>query len=244
MKNNLILFVLCLIVIACNNEEPVDNTITVKANDLFMAPKQTYNLKATSIQKITYSSDNEFYAAVSDSGIVTAGKVGSTNIILNNGTDKKSIKITTVSSNNLYPDPVLEFGTSKSAIMAKLGTPSYQASNGAYAGIRYDNATTTTLGTIYYFTDDKLDLVFTRVKSGYTSLLGSYLTDRFASVGQVDGSFLFVNALTSSKITIAVSLELYSVDYWDVEYFPYSSSSKIKEKMKMVASLPSCILSN
>jgi len=234
MKKIIILFALSLSFWGCSKEEElVDNTIEVKTDNLSLAPKQSYDTKAVSNLKITYSSENEFYAAVSDNGIITGGKVGTTNIILDNGVDNKTIKVTTISSNYLYPDPILDFGSSKNSIISKLGTPAYQATGGNISGIRYDNATNTTLGTAYYFTDDKLTLIQTRVKTEYSTLLSSYLTDRFAPVAQSDGSFFFINALTPSKVTIAVRLTLESVDYWDVVYMAYTSSSKLQSNIKL-----------
>jgi hypothetical protein len=234
MKKIIILFVLSLTFWGCSKEEePVDNTIKVETDDLSLAPKQTYDIKAVSNSEITYSSENEFFASVSNNGIITGGRVGTTNIILETGVDKKTIKVTTISSNYLYPDPILDFGSSKSSIISKLGTPDYQQSIGNTIAIRYDNAPNTTLGTGYFFTDDKLTIIQTRVKSAYSSLLSSYLSDRFVPVAQSDGSFIFFNALNPSKITVGVSLTLYSVDYLDVEYIAFSSSSNMVSNIKL-----------
>jgi len=203
----------------CDNEE-VDYTIKITSTNVSLLPSQSYNIGATSTKKITYTTENNFNATVSELGIITSGKVGSTNIILSNGVDSKTIKVTTYSTNLLYPDPVLTFGVSKSTIITKLGTPSYQESNGNYSSIRYDDATNTTDGTGYFFTDDKLTMVQTRVKSAYSSQLTSYLTDRFVPAGQIDGIFVFFNAIDAEKVTVGVGLQLYNSSYWNVTYSP------------------------
>jgi hypothetical protein len=224
--NSLSIVVSLIIATGCADvTEEVDNSITLDSNEVSLASGGQYTIDATSTKAILYSTDNEFNATVSNSGVITAGKVGKTKIHLTNGFDEKSISVTTYSTNLLYPDPILSFGSSKSTITSKLGAPAYEASSGNTVGIRYDNATNTTDGTAYFFENDRLTLVQTRVKSEFTSLLSSYLNDRFAAAGQVDGTFFYFNAFDSSKITVGVGLALYSTSYWNVTYMAYTNST-------------------
>lgn len=207
-----------ILVTGCSKDE-IDS-ITVKSDAISVLVGSKIDLGATSGSKITYTSDNPYYATVSDAGIVTGGRVGSTNITLKNSTVSKIVKVTTISTNFLYPDPLLAFGASQSEMVAKLGTPTVQNTT----GIMYNNSANTTDGTLYLFTNDKLTQVTVFVKTSFSSLLSSYLTDRFAYAGQMSGSYIYFNDIVSSKITIGVSCTLQSND-WYVIYTPYTSTN-------------------
>lgn len=223
-----LLFVVVVLFAGCSSNNPIDNSIKISSESISVLSGAKISLKATSLEKITYSSGNNYYATVSDSGLVTGGRIGTVNITLKNNSDTKTVKVTTYTTNFLYPDPILDFGVSKSSIISKLGTPAYQATSGNLSGIRYDNSTSTTAGTVYYFTDDKLNLIQVRVKTAYTTLLTSYLTDRFAYAGQSSGSFIFFNEIDSKKITVGVSNTLFNTDYWQVAYVAYTPSSSVR----------------
>jgi len=228
MKKIIILFTLSLILFDCSKgNEPIGNSIKIEQDNTSLYPNQTYDIKAISNLKITYSSENNFYATVSNNGIITGGKVGTTNIILDNGIDKKIIKVTIISSNNLYPDPVLDFGCSESSIINKLGTP-YDKESDSYGNyIEYYNAPITTYGIYYFFSNNQLVNVRIDVKINYIDFLNLYLSDRFILGDQTAYGFFYQNALISSEPTIDISVlkfTSYGINYYYVTYSPHKSS--------------------
>ncbi len=113
--------------------EKIDKSITLTSTDQAMHFDDEFQIIASSVSPIRYTSEDEYHAKVSESGLVTAGKVGETNIVLSNGSDSRKLKIAVTPESNLYPEPDLTFGMTKSQVMAKIGNPRYQ--HGRWSGV-------------------------------------------------------------------------------------------------------------
>ncbi|WP_165042378.1 Ig-like domain-containing protein [Dysgonomonas sp. ZJ709] len=223
----LLLFVLPLIFVSCGSDD--DNSLSLKEAEKTLKYGNTYQINASSDNKITYTSENEYHATVSESGLITAGRIGETNILLTDGNDTKEFKVTVNPESNLYPEPNVEFGISKSDLIKKLGTPDYQTSE----GIRYDNYSSNAPQVAYLFdSSDKLETSVTMVKTAYSSELGTFLGERYVYGTSIeeDYTLIFINNLKLENATMMIGASLYNTSYWMTIYTTYthqkSSSAK------------------
>jgi hypothetical protein len=202
-----------------------DKSIQSVSSDQTLHYDDEFQIQATSITPITYTSENEYHAEVSTSGLVTAGRVGETIIVLTNGEDTKKIKITVTPESNLYPEPELTFGMSRSAVKAKYGTPLTDTSSGmGYTG--YSDSAPMLL--CLFDASDKLTTYGVVVKTAYSSQLGVFLSERYVLMGIDNDDYLlaFVNGLDQDSVTMGIAASVYSTAYWQVTYSPYTLSSR------------------
>jgi hypothetical protein len=219
---------LSLIFVSCSKDDEVDKLITLDSSAKTLYFGDEYQIKATSNTPLLYSSEDEYHASVSEPGLVTARFVGETNVVLSNGNDTKKVLITVKAQSNLYPDPNMEFGISKSALITKYGTPDDETET----GILYDNFSNAAEAVMYIFDENnKLKSTAVVVKTSYSSNLGTFLVERYLPV-DID-NLIFVNALKPEDATMLIGADLYNLSYWLVVYAPYNSttrSSQIKAK--------------
>ncbi len=221
-----LLAITTLVFAGCDKEgDGESNAIRLTSSDQTMYYGDEFQINATSDTPITYTSESEYHAEVSASGLVTAGRVGQTNIVLTNGEDTKRIKITVRPQSNLYPEPDLTFGMSRSAVKAKLGTPDAETED----AIRYDDYSSNAPQLACLFDEvDKLSSYAVLVKTSYSSQLGDFLAERYvaAIVDPDEEVFLFLlNALDPYDATMSIGVSIYNLSYFMVLYAPVSSTT-------------------
>lgn len=242
MKNFFTLTLLVTLFMGCSSDNDNDNAdkIVLNTSDLTMYYDDEIQIDAKSDSKISYSSQNEYYASVSDGGVIKAGRVGETRIALTNGKDTKSLKVTIRAKRDLYPEPNIEFGISRSDLIKKLGTPD----NETVDGIGYYNYSINAPQVAYLFdSNDQLRSSAVLVNSTQSSSLGSFLAERYLSIGSKDYTFFYINSLLSQKPTMGVGATLSNINYWMVLYMPFSdtqekntfnSDSEMKKKLENI----------
>ena len=203
------------------NKDNNSNIISLKVSETTLYHDDEYQIEATSNSKITYSSENEYHARISESGLVTAMFVGETNILLSNSEDSKTFKVIVKPKSNLYPEPNVTFGDSKSSIIAKLGTPNSTTST----GIAYSNYSNSAPILMFLFdSSNKMTSYVIMVRSAYSSALADFLLERYLPVAEQDGLYMFINGLNVNTATMVVGLELYDSSYWMVGYLPNTTT--------------------
>lgn len=206
---------------SCSKEDGPDNSITVQSSEKTLYFGDEYQIKATSNLPISYTSNDEYHAAVSETGLVTARFVGETEILLSNGSETKEVPVTVEGKSNLYPKPHLDFGISRSKLIGELGTPDAEIEE----GVGYGSYSSAAPMIMYLFDEnDNLRSVGVLVSTVYSSDLGTFLSERYLPADPEN--LIFINALEESRTTMLVAAELYDQDYWMVLYIPYSSSAK------------------
>lgn len=229
MKKLLLLLLIApFIFISCGSDDD-DDSISLKETEKALKHGETYQINATSGNKITYASENEYHATVSESGLVTAARIGETQISLSDGKSAKKFKVTVSPESTMYPDPNLEFGISKSDLIKKLGTPSKETAD----GMSYDNFSTKAPQVAYLFdSNNKLKSVGVIVKTAYSSELGTFLRERYVYGTSIeeDYTLVFVNALKLENATMLIGASLYNTSYWMTIYMPYSNTKSRVQK--------------
>jgi len=235
MKKGLVLLtvVLPLMFAGCSKDDDPD-LISLKVSEKTLYYGDEYQIEATSKAAIAYTVENEYHAKVSETGLVTARFVGETNVILSNGEDTKNFKVIVKPKNNLYPEPDVKFGDSKSSIVAKFGTPDDETSDETSSLIAYSDYSNAAPGLIFVFdSSNKLSGYCVVVKSMYSSTLGVFLGERYLLVDTESyDTFGFVNGLNMSTATMAIILQLYNISYWTVTYVPITSTSTKNTSLK------------
>lgn len=218
-----IVFIATLIVSFNSCDKDDADLISLSVTEKTLNFEDEYQIEATSVSPITYSVENEYNAEVSETGLVTARFVGETNILLENAEDKNTFKVIVEPKYNLYPEPNVEFGDTKSSIIAQFGSD-YTATTSAIGYTDYSSAAPIVM--FMFDTNNKLTSYAIMVKSFYSSTLADFLTERYLIVGEEDGVFLFLNGLDTTSATMVIGLELYNISYWMVMYIPNTSSTK------------------
>lgn len=216
----LFLLVLPFVLGSCGSDDD-DDSISLKETEKVLKYGETYQINATSSNKISYTSENKYHATVSESGLVTAGRIGETQISVSDGKSTKKFKVTVNAESNLYPEPNIEFGISKADLIKKLGTPDSQTDS----GIGYLNYSTNAPIAMYLFdSNGKLNSSTVMVKTAYSSELGTFFKERYVYGTSIeeDYTLIFVNALKIEDATMLIGASLYNANYWSTTYMPYA----------------------
>lgn len=215
MKKILFVFVVLVSVLSSCSSSDDDKGIELMSKDVVLSFEEEYKIDAKSESKILYTSENKYHASVSENGTITGGRVGETNILLNNGEDTKKIKVTIEAKSNLYPEPNLEFGISRADLIKKLGKPD----NNSDDGIAYTSFSANAPIAAYFFDEnDRLSSVAVMVKTSQSSNLGKFLVERYVPFSSENGLALFMNALVVKDVTMLVGAKVFNLSYWQVLY--------------------------
>jgi hypothetical protein len=214
-----VLFILALalpmVFVGCSKEE--QDLIWLNSSQKTLYHEDEFQIEATSNSKITYSSENEYHAKVSETGLVTAQFVGETNILLSNSEDSRTFKVTVQPKINLYPEPDVKLGDTKSSIIAKFGSPDSETEN-VIAYTDYSSAAPILM--FSFDASNKMTGYSIMVNSLYSSVMSDFFLERYLIVTERDGTFLFINGISLNTATMAISLSLYNTSYWQVIYMP------------------------
>lgn len=203
------------------DEEP--DVISLKVSEKTLCYEDEYQIEATSKAEIDYMVENEYHADVSATGVVTAWYVGETNVILSNGEDTKVFKVIVKPRSNLYPEPDVQFGSSRSSLKTKFGVPDVDTESGmSYTG--YSSAAPILM--LLFDSSNKLTGYAVMVRSAHTSALADFLFERYLLVTESEDTYFFINGLDPGTAPMLIGLDLYNVQYWRVLYMPNPSSSK------------------
>lgn len=170
----------------------------------------------------TISSSNRF-VAYGKKNTVNAWHVGETALLVNG---KKTISLTVYPLYYLYDDPICEWGCSMDYVKAKQKEGTYN-SKSTNEMLAYDDAGGATL-LAYSFKNGKLNAVLAMVSTNHTSILGSYLAERYLMLPIYKGEktyFAGIDAIDEEHANTFVLMEVYNTSYWMIYYTKYSDSS-------------------
>lgn len=215
MKKLILLTLIVAAFIGCSKDEP--DLISLPLTEKTLNYKQEYQIQATSKSAIAYFSVDEYHATVDESGLVKARYVGETDIELTNAESTARLKIIVAPTINLYPEPDVKYGMSKSEVISKFGTPYGSTSN----AIVYNNYSNKAPELLFLFDDNgKLIAYSLFVKISYVPDLLSFLEERYIliDVNVEEYTTIFINGLTEDTATLAISTGLYDMTYYMVAY--------------------------
>ena len=171
---------------------------------------------------VDVETSTNFIATVSSNGMVYAHHVGEATI----SSGSQSCRVTVRPRYNLYADPYLEWGASRSQVQSRLGTA--DSDNGEMLMYRLERD----MAAAYAFENNRLAGVMVVVPIIYSSTLVDHLLERYnaAAIGDVVGGstddFIFANGTDEHRPDTAVVASLEGLDYWAVMYVPYPTETR------------------
>lgn len=217
--NKLIPFALmgaALISAGCQKEA---TPLTVSPESVTLYSEGTAQITASPVDDVTYTSQDDFYAEVNETGLITANKVGQTNITVSSPNGVKSIPVTVIPKYTLYEDLTPYVGVPLSTITAKFGTDYTTATNKSGSVTYTFKAPTSYVAGIGFIIENgKCTSIMAAVSTKYTSMLTKYLIERYNIVGMQNDYYFFLNHDKNVTITYTV----YSYSALMVLYTPYT----------------------
>ena len=199
-----------MVFVGCTEDEKEPPSLEPIVLDLYKGENATLTYKGG---KCTWSSDEPAIASVSNTGIVTGNLVGSTQIHAN----KFSCCVTVYPKYNTYEEPYISWGSSINTVDAvndnKNERLQYDKKGLIYKGKGNANSY------IYLFENEKLSSSAVLIDISHMEEVIEFLSERYIPIGSDDTnsfSFTFIDY----KKTMGISLNLYSVKYLQIVYFP------------------------
>lgn len=179
--------------------------ITLEETSTTMNSGDTYQINAECEFPITYTSEDEYVASVSEDGEVTANFVGTTNIMLETEGDSQAFEVTVAPVSELYPEPEIQFGESKEAIIERFGEPNAETEDAIGYGSYSEN---TTMLMVVFTEDDLVDYYAVILNVEYAEELDTFLGERYLYVNEEDGVKAYINALNENDATMYIGSQL------------------------------------
>ena len=165
-----------------------------------------------------WSSDYNFVASITGNTI-KANHVGEATIF--NEESSLYAKVIVKGKHNMYEEPYMQWGASKSTVIGKFGQP--DATSGSM--IAYKNSNNKAPVTVYSFENDKLKYAAMMINTLYGTELVDFLAERYiaaAQVGTYDFAFVHRDNKDNMDLLVYVSLD---TDYITVIYMPNTTKS-------------------
>ena len=219
MRKIVLFAVFVVVLVGCKKED--ENDIQVKNPNIEVKAGSSIQIEATSSSPITYFTENEFYASVNSTGLITANRVGEVSILLDNSEKNARVQVKILPVFTTYQDPYLNFGASKDDVIKSVGSPSRTNDDG---DLIYDNYSTAATLAMYFFNGSKLESVGVAVKTSYATELGNFIRERYSQY-LVDGyDIYYINSLNINTATMIVGVRI-NISALMVVYMPTETLS-------------------
>jgi len=198
----------------------VEAVITLEETSATLHSGETYQIQAECEFPITYTSENEYYASVSEEGEVTANFVGSTNIVLESESDTQTFVVTVEPVSNLYPEPEVEIGATKEAIIEQFGTPDIDEDE----TLGYYNYSEN--GTMLMVMFDEEGLVYAIaviLDVSFEEELNTFLGERYLYVQEHEGMKIYINGLTLEETSMIIGSQILEDQFLMAVYEAYTN---------------------
>lgn len=176
----------------------------------------------TNNQKVSFTSEDDYFASVDESGLVTANKVGRTDIVIESRREKVSIPVNVTPRYCYFNEPFIGFGSHLDKIIELYGD-CYASFNGEYAYVGYgpENA-----GLKFYFEDDALVKVKVTLNSTDGSIdIDSFMQERYDELTSTDKTQVkrYTNDLNGQSPAMITVYKIPEINIIDIEYKPFVS---------------------
>ena len=176
---------------------------------------------STNVDDATFSSSDEYYATVSETGLVTGEKVGETEIVVSSSSGTVKVPITIMHQYSLYPDVDGLVGKTLSDITKVMGS-NYESSTSSSGEMTYlyRNPTSYVDAIMFMMKGSVVETIGVLVPTTNTSMIAKHLIERYTVAGMQNDMYFFLN---HGKQT-AIAMQVYSVKYIIVMYLANTSS--------------------
>lgn len=226
----------CVVFSSCGSDDSEDLSLSVSPSSVTLHYDETVQLRVSG-NADSWESEDLFVAKVNTLGSVTGGHVGTTRIKATQGSRTGYSTITIVPKYDLYDTPITKFGTTKETIKSK-ETHSLSSENNTSLVYTYSDGIHPCV-VVYLFEDGRMNGVAVSLNYSDYNVAGYCLLERYQPAGISDDLYIFLNADTKQKATMAVVLGTTRVNgstITMITYMPYQQTSSTKQLEK--ASLP------
>lgn len=240
MRKILFVMTLTAMVLTGCSKEDVKPPMSIKNNDLSIHHDGTVKLIVeNAAEAVTYSSENELIAEVSDDGIVTGGVKGSTKITVKSGQETAICNVTVETLINYIPEPNMQFGQSRTVIKNAVKSDGEVIfdDESMYAQSRFVDGSEFLY--IYLFEDDKLQVsIFAFETTSKTiSVIADFLLERYIAVSSTktyEYTFISPDQKTAVGLFPSDDLSTIFVMYMPVEETRSTTRDHYKEIIKNI----------
>ncbi len=215
MKKLVLLSFAVLLFFACSDDNKEKSNEKLNKSELTLKPGESFQLTVSNVvHDVEWSSDNPFTATVNRNGVVHSHRVGEARIHAND----QVCRITVHPQYDLYRDPFMGWGASRSDLLSRLGEPDYE--DDVFMDYFLENQSATNIS--YQFSRDRLIASSVFLSYRHTVELGAFLSERYAAVEfpdyDKDLEAVFIDALEWEDCTVVVYLYFNSEYNWMVMY--------------------------
>lgn len=219
MKRFLCVCLIPLIFQGCNGiSEKIE--LEVSPTEVVVYAEGTQQIQ-TNVDDATFSSEDNYYASVDDSGLVTGNKVGVTNILVQSAYGSATIPISIMPRYDLYPDLDFFVGKGLYYISSAFGD-GYEHSKSSKGEDLYVYRDISSYVDFVGFTlsNDVCSGIVVAVPTKNTSMLTKHLIERYNVAGMQNGYYYFTNWNKG----VAIALTVYTASTIAVIYTKYTKS--------------------
>lgn len=222
MKKLLVITFICLLLFSCSKDDPQE--LFIKTTDLALYPEEAIQIDAVSDFDITYLSSNPYLVDVSAEGMLRANKVGKTRVEVSSHEHVVEIAVEVKGRYNVYPDPITDWGMSRSDLIEIAGEPDASPSNTV---IEYHDFSDKAPSVMYLFSPEgSLVNSLVNVLAIYSADLIKHLDERFVFKSEENGLRIYRNALQNEDATMLIGFGFFGGDYIMLSYVAYDYSEK------------------
>lgn len=213
----IMVFMLCVFS-SCLEKESVPDISIPKS--IYLKVGETYDLKHIN----PWDSSNDFVATVNGLGVITAKRVGTTEISAYNLSQKCTVNV--AASYTLYSEPVTNWGIGKSELKRLKGTPDSETST----ALVYSCSSSYAPIEMYMFEDNSLVASGKLVKTACSEQLVDHLMQRYKAlrVDTENYDIYFMDGETLGTSDMVIVASLYNTSYWMVGYMPNPTKTRGK----------------
>lgn len=217
---------LVMALMSCGKESP---KLTVTPTEIALYAEGTTQI-TTNANDATFAVEDDFYASVESNGLVTANKVGETEIIVNSTLGTANVPVVVLPQYTLYPDVDGLVGKSTSAVVDVMGN-SYETSTSNDGELEYIYYNPTSYCDLlgFTFSGGRCNAVVAFIPTEHTTKITKALIERYNIVGMQNDYYFFSNH--DENVTIA--LTVYTAKYIGVVYME-STKSKGGESISSI----------
>lgn len=222
-----LLFLLALALISSCSKEDTKPPMSVKNNELVLFHESTEKLIVENNPgDLSFKSQNELIASVSDEGVVEGGVRGETTILITSLDETTTASIEVKTLINYLPEPYLGFGEDYETVKSKVaaGEEIIKLDDGFAISKRIDNSDVIYA---YYFENNKLDIsmfVFETL-SNISDIIADFLLERYIPVTQTGALSFGLLSPEEDKLILLSTSEDNSLIY--VGYTKYEGETNL-----------------
>ena len=222
MKKILSVMLLCTLLLSCSKDEK--EKLMINSTSVSLHSGDTHFITTSNGTNVTFESQNPYIALVNETtGEVTAMTIGTTIIDVYSDQGNAKVEVTVNKQYNTFTEPCKDFTKTRSQIISMYGEPDSETDSGiAYA---YDD--NVHIADMYIFKNNKIQSSTAIINQDYAIETMKFLLERYWTLGEEDGLYMFVNGHSKETITMAVVMSKMSgYKLYQVMYFPYSSNTR------------------